>query len=416
MKASNRTQPLYRFGSGPGVTSWPSKLVILGATGSIGAQTVDLVLGDPARLHVEALTTWSRIDDLVAQVLQLEAAGCASSPWIAVGDAEAHRRAREHPLLGRRLLPAGAEGVREAAGLDSVDCVVNGLVGAAGLEPTLVAATRGRRIALANKEALVMGGSLVHAVAMAHEARIIPVDSEHSALAQCLSGRTPEELETLILTASGGPFRTWSADRMAAASRAEVLAHPTWAMGPKITVDSATLMNKGLEVIEAHVLFGVAYEDIDVVVHPGSIVHSLAQFRDGSLMAQLGAPDMRVPLLYAIAGERHEPLGTERIDLARLGELTFEAPDPVRFPCLRLAREAGLAGGVMPIVLNAANEIAVAAFLDDRIGYTNIHETIAATLDRLEQAPVTDLNHALAVDAWARKEAAALIAVGMRRA
>ena len=232
---------------------------------------------------------------------------------------------------------------------------------------------------------------------------MIPVDSEHSALAQCLFGRSVAELESLLLTASGGPCRTWDRERLAAATRAEVLAHPTWDMGPKITVDSATLMNKGLEVIEAHVLFGVPYEAIDVVVHPGSIVHSLAVFRDGSIMAQLGAPDMRVPLLYAVAGERHLDLGTERLDLKAIGALRFEAPDEERFPCLKLARDAGRTGGRATIALNAANEEAVAAFLADRVGFLDIPRIIASTLDATTPGAVSDLETALAYDREARR-------------
>ena len=404
MTGNNHRPPLYRFGQNPNPTAWPSRLVILGATGSIGTQTVDLVLRDPERLQVEALTAWSRVEELGEIVRQLEEAGCAASPWIAIGDPEAHERARLHPLLGRRLLPPGDAGVLESAGLDSVDCVVNGLVGAAGLAPTLAAAGRGRRIALANKEALVMGGDLVREAATAHGAEIIPVDSEHSAL------------ERLILTASGGPLRTWTTERMNRATRAEVLAHPTWEMGPKISVDSATLMNKGLEIIEAHVLFGVPYAEIDVVVHPGSIIHSLALFQDGAMMAQLGQPDMRVPLLYAISGERHEPLKTERLDLAGLGALHFEAPDDERFPCLNLARQAGEEGGVMTVGLNAANEVAVEAFLKDRISYPDIHTIIASTLDGLEPAAVTDLDHALSIDTWARQKAAQCLTVQGRGA
>ncbi len=416
MAGNPHRSPLYRFGQPPNPATWPSRLAVLGATGSIGTQTIDLVLRDPERLQVEALTAWSRVEELAEIVRRLEEAGCAASPWIAIGDPEAHDRARRHPLLGRRLLPPGDVGVREAAGLDHVDCVVNGLVGAAGLAPTLAAAARGRRIALANKEALVMGGDLVREAATDNGAEIIPVDSEHSALAQCLTGRRPEELERLILTASGGPLRTWSAERMNRATRAEVLAHPTWEMGPKISVDSATLMNKGLEIIEAHVLFGVPYAEIDVVVHPGSIIHSLALFRDGAMMAQLGQPDMRVPLLYAISGERHEPLTTERLDLAGLGALYFEAPDYERFPCLNLARQAGEAGGVMTVGLNAANEIAVAAFLGDRISYPDIHTIIASTLDDMEPAAVTDLDHALSLDTWARQKAAQCLTVQGRGA
>lgn len=408
--------PLYAFGGAPCPAAAPVRLAVLGATGSIGTQTVDLAQRDPARLRVQALTTRTRTAELAELVRHLEACGAADRPWIAVHDAEAHAAAAADPLLGRRLLPPGDEGMAAAAALDGLDVVVNGLVGAAGLAPTLAACGRGRTVALANKEALVMGGGLVAAAAKRGGARIIPVDSEHSALAQCLTGRRPEELRRLILTASGGPLRTWSARRMARATRAEVLAHPTWEMGPKITVDSATLMNKGLEIIEAHVLFGTPYDAIDVVVHPGSIVHSLAEFRDGAVMAQLGAPDMRVPLLYALWGERHELLAGERLDLAALGELRFERPDAARFPCLGLARAAGEAGGTAPIALNAANEVAVAAFLADRIGYPDIAAVIEAVVTAAPAEPVRDLEHAVAADAAARRRAAAELARRAARA
>ncbi len=409
------TTPLYRIGRLSPAPRLPVRVVILGATGSIGVQAVDLAVRHPDRLQVVGVSARSRVDELAALVRRLEAAGAANAPAVVFADPRAASAAARDPLLRRRLLPPGAAGLEALAALDGADCVVNGLVGAAGLAPTLAAAAAGRRIALANKESLVIGGELVREAVARGGAEVVPVDSEHSALAQCLSGRNAEELERLVLTASGGPFRTWTVAAMAVARKDEVLRHPTWNMGPKITVDSATLMNKGLEVIEAHVLFGVAYRDIDVVVHPGSIVHSLAVFRDGAVVAQLGAPDMRVPLLYALAGERHWPLATERLDLARLGELRFEAPDAERFPCLGLARRAGEAGGRAPIVLNAANEIAVAALLDDRLAYADIAPVIAATLDDLPGGPVGCLAEALETDAAARRSAQRLIESRTRR-
>jgi 1-deoxy-D-xylulose-5-phosphate reductoisomerase len=296
------------------------------------------------------------------------------------------------------------------ASCEDAHCLVNGLVGAAGLEPTLTAAARGMRIALANKESLVVGGGLVREAVRAGGAELLPVDSEHSALAQCLRGRRREDLERIVLTASGGPFRETPANRLATVSLDEVLAHPTWDMGPKITVDSATLMNKGLEIIEAHHLFGIDYADIDVVVHPGSWVHSLVVLRDGAVLAQLGAPDMRLPLLYAITGEQRWPLPGERLDLLAVGRLEFEAPDLERFPCLRLACEAGEAGGTAPIVLNAANEVMVAALLSRRILYRELAGLVAAVLDRLPVQRVDDLDAALAADREARRVAAELLA------
>jgi 1-deoxy-D-xylulose-5-phosphate reductoisomerase len=306
------------------------------------------------------------------------------------------------------LLPAGAAAlVAAVTAPEHVDCVVNGVVGAVGLAPTIAAAERGVRIALANKESLVVGGELVRAAVRSGGAELLPVDSEHSAIAQCLSGRQPEEIEKLVLTASGGPFRTMPAEKLREVTVQEVLAHPTWNMGPKITVDSATLMNKGLEVIEAHHLFGVPYRDIDVVVHPGSYVHSCVTFRDGAVMAQLGSPDMRVPLMYAMAGEKRWPLAAERLDLLRIGTLCFEPPDLERFVCLRLAREAGEAGGTAPIVLNAANEVAVAALLEGRLRYVDIASVIASTLAAMPQGSVASVTEALAIDAAARREAEA---------
>ncbi len=401
--------PLYHIGRRPPVLSEPVGVVLLGATGSIGTQTVELAERYPDKVRVLGLSAGGRVDELSNLVARLERAGAAEAPAVTLAYDDSHRRAREDARLSRNLLPSGREGLLELAALPGADCVVNGLVGAVGLEPTLAAAKAGRRIALANKESLVVGGDLVRRAVVQGGADVIPVDSEHSALAQCLAGRDPDEIESLTLTASGGPFRTLSAAEMSTVTREQVLKHPTWEMGPKITVDSATLMNKGLEVIEAHVLFGLPYSRLDVVVHPGSTVHSLAVFRDGSVMAQLGAPDMRVPLLYALGGERHLDLETERLDLAVLGELHFEAPDPERFPCLRLAREAGEAGGTATITLNGANEAAVAALLDDTLAYTDIARVIEGALEALPAVPVDTLEDALTADAEARRVAETLI-------
>ncbi len=385
------------------------ELVVLGATGSIGRQTLELVRAHPDRLRVAAVACRSRVDVLAEELASLAAAfPGAQPPLVAVTDPEARERAAG--LLGPdiRLLGAGPTALEEAVTApDTVHVVVNGLVGAAGLAPTLAAARRGVRIALANKESLVVGGELVAREVAAGGSEVLPVDSEHAAIAQCLSGRTPQEIARLVLTASGGPFRETPAAELERVSLEQVLAHPTWKMGPKITVDSATLMNKGLEIIEAHHLFGLPYDRIDVIVHPGSIVHSLVEFVDGALLAQLGTPDMRVPLQYAVAGERHWPLGGTRLDLLATGTLRFEPPDPERFPCLHLAREAGEAGGTAPIVLNAANEVAVAALLDGRIRYADVPRIIAETLAEGETGRVDDLADALAVDARARRGATA---------
>lgn len=389
----------------------PLKLVLLGVTGSIGTQTLDLVKRHPDRLQVVAVGCRSRVDELVPLLDDL-ARACPDHepPLVAVTDPEAHARAARLPGLGNRLLPSGEEGLVAAVTEPATaHCLVNGLVGAVGLAPTLAAAARGLRIALANKESLVVGGDLVAAEVRRGGAEVLPVDSEHAAIAQCLSGRMEEEIGRLILTASGGPFRETPAADLARVTLQEVLRHPTWNMGPKITVDSATLMNKGLEIIEAHHLFGLPYEQIDVVVHPGSIVHSLVEFVDGAVLAQLGTPDMRIPLQYAISGEKHWPLETGRLDLLETGSLLFEAPDLERFPCLGLARAAGMAGGSAPIVLNASNEVAVAALLEGRLHYCDIARVIEDCLEGLDPARVTDLSGALAVDKQARRMAAGLI-------
>ena len=406
--------PLYACGEPRRRYEAPLGLVVLGATGSIGRQTLDLVRRNPDRLQVVAVSCGSNTEILVRELADL-AAACPdhAPPLVAVADPQARQGISRQPELRGRLLASGPEGLIEAVTEPAgAHCLVNGLVGARGLAPTLAAARRGLRIALANKESLVVGGDLVRAAVNAGGAEVLPVDSEHAAIAQCLSGREPGEIARLVLTASGGPFRRTPAAELAAVTLEQVLDHPTWNMGPKITVDSATLMNKGLEVIEAHHLFGLPYADIDVVVHPGSVIHSLVEFVDGALLAQLGTADMRIPLLYAISGERHWPLAGERLDLLKAGPLRFEPPDLVRFPCLRLAREAGEAGGAAPVVLNAANEEAVRALLEGRIAYLDIPRIIADCLDAVPGGTIEDLADALAVDADARRHAARSIASG----
>lgn len=390
----------------------PLGLVILGATGSIGSQTLDLVLRDPGRYRVAAVGCRSRVDDLQRILARLaEAYPGQAAPLVAVADPAAHREAAARLGLGGRLLvPGGAGLVAAVEEAEQAHCLVNGLVGAAGLAPTLAAARRGLRIALANKESLVVGGELVRRAVHEGGAELLPVDSEHSAIAQCLSGRREEEISRLILTASGGPFRQTPAADLARVELEQVLKHPTWTMGPKITVDSATLMNKGLEIIEAHHLFGLPYGSIDVLVHPGSYVHSLVEFADGAILAQLGTPDMRLPLQYALCGERHRPLPGARLDLLQVGSLHFEAPDLDRFPCLRLARQAGAAGQGATIVLNAANEVAVAALLERRIRYADIPRVVEKTLAAEPLAAIDCFETALAVDQKARGTAAGLVA------
>jgi 1-deoxy-D-xylulose-5-phosphate reductoisomerase len=388
----------------------PLKLVVLGATGSIGIQTLEIVRANPERLQVVAVSCHGNVAKLEQLLAQL-AEDCpgAPLPMVAVTDTKARKDAES--LFPGRLLGHGGQALVEAVEApEQVHVVVNGLVGAVGLEPTLAAARRGVRIALANKESLVVGGGLVKREVFAHGAEILPVDSEHSAMAQCLSGRSETEIHKLILTASGGPFRETSAADLKNVTLKEVLNHPTWNMGPKITVDSATLMNKGLEIIEAHHLFGVPYESIEVLVHPGSYVHSFVEFVDGALLAQLGTPDMKLPIQYAICGEKHWPLPGSRLDLLQIRQLCFEEPDLERFPCLGLAMEAGKAGGSATITLNGANEIAVAALLEKKIRYADIPRIIEQVLESESIHPVDSLDDALAFDTQARRAAEALVA------
>jgi 1-deoxy-D-xylulose-5-phosphate reductoisomerase len=301
--------------------------------------------------------------------------------------------------------------VREAA-LRPADLVVSAIVGAAGLEPTLAAIERGATIALANKECLVSAGTVMTEAVRRHGARLIPVDSEHSAIFQCFELERASRVERLILTASGGPFRSWPRERMARATPAEAVAHPNWSMGAKISVDSATMMNKGLEMIEAFHLFPVRPDQIEVVVHPQSVVHSLVAYVDGSVLAQLGAPDMRTPLAVALAWPDRMPAPVARLDLVSLARLDFEAPDPERFPALSLARECLRAGGGAPTLLNAANEVAVAAFLEGRIGFLDIASVAARTLETVPAERPATLADVRALDAAARRRAAELVAAG----
>jgi 1-deoxy-D-xylulose-5-phosphate reductoisomerase len=352
------------------------EVVILGATGSIGEQALD-VAARSAELRVTGLAADSGWERLVAQA---DAGGVRA---IALADQAAAAAVRESGWKG--TVHAGEEGVRELIVSARPDTVLNAIVGSAGLGPTIVTLSEGIELALANKESLVVGGELVTALAEASDARIVPVDSEHSALYQLVRSEPPGVVDRLVLTASGGPFRGRS--DLEGVSREEALAHPTWEMGGKITIDSATLMNKGLELIEAHHLFAVPYGRIDVVVHPQSLIHSLITLIDGAMLAHLGHPDMRVPIAYALHGPERIELPVEPLDLAALGTLTFEEPDTDAFPCLRLAREAGIAGGTAPCVLNAANEVAVAAFLAGEIPFTGIPELVDRVLGAVAAPP-----------------------------
>jgi 1-deoxy-D-xylulose-5-phosphate reductoisomerase len=373
------------------------KLVILGCTGSIGAQALEIVSGSDD-LEVVGLAAGSSWEPVVEQAAR------HSVPAVAFAEPAAAERAGA-AWDGRVL--AGEEGIRELIAASGADLVLNGIVGAAGLGPTIVALSEGIDVALANKESLVIGGELTMALAEATGARLLPVDSEHSALFQLVGGQQPGTIERLVLTASGGPFR--GRTDLAGVSVQDALAHPTWRMGGRITIDSATLMNKGFEAIEAHHLFGVPYERIAVVVHPQSIVHSLVDLNDGSSLAHLGLPDMRVPISYALHYPERADVEVPRLDLAAAGELTFEEPDLETFSCLRLALEAGEAGGTAPCVLNAADEVAVAAFLDGRIGFGAIPEAIERVLGEMPARPLTHFEDLFEVDAEARRRTEELV-------
>ncbi len=376
--------------------AWPitRRLLILGSTGSIGLQALDVLAGSD-ELELVGLSAQSSSERLVEQ-----ARGHGVTRVALTDEAAAAGAAADWPE-GEVL--AGAAGLVRLIVESDADLVLNALVGSAGLGPTVAALGEGIDLALANKESLVVGGELVMALAEATGARIIPVDSEHSALHQLIAGEPPGVVERLTLTASGGPFRGWSAAQLASVTVEQALRHPTWEMGGKITIDSATLMNKGLELIEAHHLFGTPYDRIGVVVHPQSIVHSLIDLCDGATLAHLGYPDMRVPISYALHYPERAPLPVARLDLAAVGSLTFEPVDTVAFPCLRLAREAAAAAGTAPCVLNAANEIAVHAFLAGRIAFTAIGDVIAATLDELGSEPVRAFETLFEVDRRARE-------------
>ena len=371
-------------------------VTVLGSTGSIGTSTLDLVARNPERFQVVALTANRNVDLLIEQARRFQ-------PCLAViGDPALFGRLKSG-LDGTGIEPAaGPAAVVEAAQRPS-DLVMAGIVGAGGLRSTVAAARRGAMVAFANKECLVCAGDIVLEQVRSHGATLLPVDSEHNAIFQVLDLAGRDNLGRLILTASGGPFRTWTASDMAAATPKQAVAHPTWDMGAKISVDSATMMNKGLEVIEAAYLFGVDETQIDIVVHPQSVVHSLVEYADGSVLAQLGSPDMRTPIAYALAWPRRIATPCQRLDLATVATLTFEQPDPQRFPALRLARAALRDGGSAPTTLNAANEVAVAAFLERRIGFLDIAGVVEAVLAQAEHRRLATLEDVEAADAAARR-------------
>ncbi|SDG90594.1 1-deoxy-D-xylulose-5-phosphate reductoisomerase [Roseospirillum parvum] len=378
-------------------------LTVLGATGSIGTSTLDLVRRNPDTFKVVALTAHSRI-------LELAEAAREFNAELAVTSDPARYQDLKAALEGSGIeVAAGPEAVVEAARRPSARTVMAAIVGAAGLAPTLAAVARGARVALANKECLVCAGDLMTAAVADSGAVLLPVDSEHNAIFQVFDDERREGIEKIILTASGGPFRRTALEDMRAVTPEQAVAHPNWSMGAKISVDSASMMNKGLELIEAHHLFAMPESRIDILVHPQSVIHSMVAYVDGSVLAQLGCPDMRTPIAYALAWPARMKAPVERLDLGKIATLSFEAPDLVRFPALRLAREALRQGGGAPTILNAANEVAVAAFLGRRIGFLDIAAVVDATLARLDPKAPASIDEVIGLDAAARRTAEDLL-------
>jgi 1-deoxy-D-xylulose-5-phosphate reductoisomerase len=373
------------------------RVTVLGVTGSVGRRTLELVEHFPDAFRVEGMAARGSNPELIADLCRRHRPRALALTDRSALDAVARALPSPRPeLLG------GPEGLVAVAGQVEADVVLSAIVGGAGLLPTMAAIRSSKRVALANKETLVMAGSLMTAAAREQGLPLLPVDSEHSAVFQCLEGHNRGEVRRILLTASGGPFRTMRAEDLDRVTVAEALNHPTWRMGAKITVDSATLMNKGLEVIEARWLFDVLPEQVQVVVHPQSVIHSMVEYVDGSVIAQLGVPDMGIPILYALTYPRRLPCPAERLDLTRVASLSFEEPDVERFPCLALARQALLEGGSAPVILNAANEIAVAAFLDGRIRFTQIPELIADALAKVPARSLDSIDTCVDVDTRTR--------------
>jgi 1-deoxy-D-xylulose-5-phosphate reductoisomerase len=377
-------------------------ITLLGSTGSIGTQTLDILASHPDDFRLVGIAAGNNVELLAQQVRQFKpemVAICNASKLAELQTALAD-------LDPQPIILAGDEGVVEVARYGDAEAVVTGIVGCAGLLPTLAAIEAGKDIALANKETLIAGGPVVLPLVEKYGVKLLPADSEHSAIFQCLQGVPAGGLRRIILTASGGAFRDWPVDKLPQVTVADALKHPNWSMGRKITVDSATLMNKGLEVIEAHYLFGKDYDDIDIVIHPQSIIHSLIELQDTSVLAQLGWPDMRLPLLYAISWPDRVYTDWEPLDLVKAGTLTFREPDHAKYPCMEIAYAAGRAGGTMTAVLNAANEQAVALFLEEQISYLEIPKVIEQVCDRHRQdlKAQPGLDDILTVDQWARSE------------
>jgi 1-deoxy-D-xylulose-5-phosphate reductoisomerase len=384
----------------------PRTVTLLGATGSIGSSTVDLLRRSPTSYQVEAVTAHRNGAALGRLAREIGAR------FAAIAEPNAYRELKAE-LSGTGIeAAAGPDALVEAAQRPA-DWVMAAITGAASLKPTLAAAERGATVALANKECLVCAGALFMRRAAAARATVLPADSEHNAVFQALSAGRREDVNRIVLTASGGPFRTWPLEAIRKATLQQALKHPTWSMGPKITIDSATMMNKGLELIEAHHLFALPPEQLDVIFHPQSIVHGFVEYRDGSVIAQLGSPDMRIPIAHCLAYPKRIGTPAQRLDLARISSLTFEEPDPVRFPALAIARQALAAGGAAPTVLNAANEVAVAQFVGGRLGFAGIPALVEATLDAAARTGAMtepqSVDQAIAIDLNARRLATGLL-------
>lgn len=377
-------------------------ITLLGSTGSIGTQTLDIVAEYPEQFRIVGLAAGRNITLLAQQIRTFQPQIVAISDPDQLPDLKA-RIADVNP---QPIVLAAEEGIIEVARYGDSEAVVTGIVGCAGLLPTIAAIEAGKDIALANKETLIAGGPVVNPLIEKHGVKLLPADSEHSAIFQCLQGVPKGGLRKIILTASGGAFRDWPVEKLKEVTVADAITHPNWSMGKKITVDSATMMNKGLEVIEAHFLFGLDYNDIEIVIHPQSIIHSLIELQDTSVLAQLGWPDMRLPILYAMSWPERIYTNWERLDLVKAGNLTFKAPDDQKYPCMSLAYAAGRAGGSMPAVLNAANEQAVALFLEEKIEFLDIPRVIELTCDhhRIDNRQEPTLEDIIEADRWARQE------------
>ena len=386
------------------MTDGKKTVTILGATGSIGASTLDLVERDPASFEIIALTAQRDVAGLA------EIARRTGAKLAVIGNPDLYADLKAALAGSGTEAAAGPDAIVEAASRP-VDWTMAAIVGSAGLRPVMAALKRGGTVALANKEALVSAGMLMTRAARLHGATMLPVDSEHNAIFQCFDHAAPDRVAKIILTASGGPFRTWTLEEMASVTPEQAVKHPNWSMGAKISVDSATLMNKGLELIEAHHLFPVGVDRLDVIVHPQSVVHSMVEYVDGSVLAQLGTPDMRTPIAHTLAWPERMATPGARLDLAAIGSLDFEVPDPARFPALDLARVALADGGARPAILNAANEAAVAAFLAGRIGFLDIASIVGKVLDRYSPAAPASLDDIFAIDAAARRGAEAVMEV-----